>query len=98
MRFSPRCLRLVHSCVFLTSALLVSCQKQQPVQARQDNSPVQVRVVPVSARDIQRIVQSVGTLFPLDETIVSAEIEGRVTEVKADLGDNVAKGAVLVRI
>lgn len=57
-----------------------------------------VRVAPVAARDIRRVVQSVGTLFPFDETVVSAEIEGRVTEVKADLGDFVRAGAVLVRI
>jgi RND family efflux transporter MFP subunit len=76
----------------------VSCQKQQPVQARQETAPVQVRVAPVASRSIQRVVQSVGTLFPLDETVVSAEIEGRVLEVNADLGDTVPKGGVLVRI
>jgi RND family efflux transporter MFP subunit len=43
-------------------------------------------------------VQSVGTLFPFDETVVSAEIDGRVLEVTADLGDQVSKGQVLVRI
>ena len=98
MRFSPRFIGRLPVYFAVASVALVSCNKQQPVQARQDNAPVQVRVVPVAARDIQRIVQSVGTLFPLDETIVSAEIEGRVMDVKADLGDNVSKGAVLVRI
>jgi RND family efflux transporter MFP subunit len=81
------------------AALFTSgCGKEQNVQAKPDGAPVQVRVSPVSVRDVRRVVQSVGTLFPYDETIVSAEIEGRVLEVKADLGDTVAKGAVLVRI
>ena len=83
----------------IVSALFLSaCKKEQPVQAKPESAPVQVRVVPVATRQIQRVVNSVGTLFPLDETVVSAEIEGRVLEVKADLGDYVRKGDVLVRI
>jgi RND family efflux transporter MFP subunit len=77
---------------------LSSCSKQQPIQAKQDGGPVQVRVAPVASREIRRVVQSVGTLFPFDETVVSSEIEGRVTELTADLGDNVTKGQVLVRL
>lgn len=98
MRFPPPATALLPVTLAVVSAALVSCTAQQPVQARQDSAPVQVRVAKVAARDIQRIVQSVGTLFPLDETVVSAEIEGRVLDVKADLGDAVDKGAVLVRI
>jgi len=78
--------------------LTSGCVRQQPIQAKQDNAPIQVRAAQVSARDIRRVVQSVGTLFPYDETVVSAEIEGRVDEVKADLGDVVQKGALLVHI
>ncbi|MBC8165665.1 MAG: efflux RND transporter periplasmic adaptor subunit [Bryobacteraceae bacterium] len=78
--------------------LLSACTKQQPVQARQEAAAIDVKVVAVSTRDIRRVVQSIGTLFPFDETVVSAEIDGRVMDVKADLGDSVAKGAVLVRI
>lgn len=84
--------------IALSVILLSGCGKQQQVQAKPDNAPVQVRVAPVATRDVRRVVQSVGTLFPFDETVVSAEIEGRVIEVKADLGDMVPKGAVLVRI
>jgi RND family efflux transporter MFP subunit len=79
-------------------AAVSGCTKQQPVQAKQDGGPVQVQAVPVAAREVRRVVQSVGTLFPFDEGVISAEIEGRVAEVKADLGDRVNKGDVLVRI
>jgi RND family efflux transporter MFP subunit len=76
-----------------------ACSRQHPVQAKQDqNAQVQVKVAAASGREVRRIVNSVGTLFPFDETIVSAEIEGRVVEVKADLGDFVPKGGVLVRV
>lgn len=85
------------ACAFAT-IVVSGCGRQQPAQAKQEPSAVSIRAVPVNAREVQRVVQSVGTLFPYDETVVSAEIDGRVLEVRADLGDNVAKGAVLVRI
>jgi multidrug efflux pump subunit AcrA (membrane-fusion protein) len=74
-----------------------ACSREQPIQAKQE-STVQVKVAPVVARDIRRMVHSVGTLFPFDETVISSEIDGRVTEVKADLGDYVPAGAVLIRV
>jgi RND family efflux transporter, MFP subunit len=85
----------------LTVAAVVSttgCGKQQPIQAKQDSGPVTVSVSPVKTRNVQRIVESVGTLFPYDETTISAEIEGRVDQIKADLGDQVSQGQVLVHI
>src|SRR3954468_23572593 len=78
--------------------LTTGCGRQQPIQAKQDTGPVKVSVVPVSTRTVQRIVESVGTLFPFDEAIISAEIEGRVDQVKVDLGDEVAQGEILVHI
>jgi RND family efflux transporter MFP subunit len=78
--------------------VLAGCGRQKPVQAKQDSGPVQVRIAPVVARDVQRVVESVGTLFPFDETVISAEIDGRVDDVKIDLGDRVAAGQLLVHI
>src|SRR5438132_5231824 len=82
-------------------ALLLSlygCSKQQPVQAKQEPGPIAIEVAPVVVRQVQRIVESVGTLFPYDESVISAEIDGRVDQVKVDLGDRVAAGAVMVHI
>jgi RND family efflux transporter MFP subunit len=92
-----------HFFVKLTAALAVSlvgsgCTRQQPVQAKQETGPISVKAQPVTSKNVRRVVQSVGTLFPFDEGVISAEIEGRVTEVSADLGDRVNKGQVLVRI
>lgn len=80
------------------SVSISSCTKQAPVQAKQEAGPVQIKAAPVSSREVRRVVQSVGTLFPFDEGVTSAEIDGRVVEVNADLGDRVEKGQVLVRI
>ncbi len=74
------------------------CNRQPQVQAKQDSGPVPVRTAQVTVRELRRIVESVGTLFPYDETIISAEIEGRVDQVNVDLGDHVAPAQVMVHI
>jgi RND family efflux transporter MFP subunit len=83
--------------VVAACGVLGSCAKQA-THAKQDPGPVRVRVAPVVARDVQRVVESVGTLYPFDETVVSAEIEGRIDAVNVDLGDRVTPGQVLVHI
>lgn len=56
----------------------------------------QVAVVEVQAVEVPREVEAVGTLNAQDEAIVSAEVEGRVARLAADMGDRVAAGAPLV--
>jgi RND family efflux transporter MFP subunit len=82
----------------IASVSLAGCNRRPVVEAKKDNAPVRVRVAPVTSRHVTRMVESVGTLYPFDETVISAEVEGRVLEVPADLGDEVKKGQALVRI
>jgi multidrug efflux pump subunit AcrA (membrane-fusion protein) len=87
----------------LTAALsllvaLTGCNREAPVQAKQDGGPIRVRVSPVVARELQRTVESVGSLFPYEEVVISSEIEGPVVEVTADLGDRIQPDQVLVRV
>lgn len=78
--------------------LVCGCSRQQPIQAKQEPGPIQVKVAPVVMRDVQRVVESVGNLFPYDESVISAEIDGRVDQVKVDLGDHVNAGQAMVHI
>jgi RND family efflux transporter MFP subunit len=85
-------------CATLAALFLAGCGRQAPTQAKQDSGPLKVRVAPVTVKQIQRQVESVGTLFPYEEVIISSEIEGPVMEVNADLGDRVTAHQVLVRV
>lgn len=60
--------------------------------------PVSVRVARVTAQEIERRIEAVGTLLAFEEVTVSSEAEGRVTDVLADLGDRVQRGQVLATI
>src|SRR5437867_11909302 len=84
--------------VVLTVCVLAGCSKEPAVQAKQDSGPISIKATPVVAKQLQRDVESVGTLFPYEEVTISSEIDGRVVEVGADLGDSVAKSHVLVRV
>src|SRR5215475_5246144 len=59
---------------------------------------LQVRAVPVKADELQRNVESVGSLFALEEVTVSSEVDGRVDEVLVDIGDHVERGQPLVNV
>ncbi len=74
------------------------CSREQKAAEKKDGGVPQVRVTEVRTRTIQRAVESVGTLYPFDEAIISAEVDGRVEKVNADLGDLVTAGTVLVNI
>ncbi len=86
----------------LVSLLLVlagvGCNRQRALQSKQDSGPIKIRVARVVMKQLQRDVESVGTLFPYEEVTISSEIEGPVEEVGADLGDQVKQGQVLVRV
>lgn len=84
--------------IFATSLLFTSCNSKQAVVKEEKSGPIKVAAIPVHLKQIQRIVDSVGTLFPYDEAIISAEIDGRLDQVNVDLGDTVKEGQVMVHI
>jgi RND family efflux transporter MFP subunit len=55
-----------------------------------------VTVMQTQLIELRREVEVVGTLAARDEAVVSAEVEGRVARLEADMGDRVAAGAPLV--
>jgi RND family efflux transporter MFP subunit len=58
--------------------------------------PAPVHVYTVAEETSYRKVQAVGSLFPFEESILSAQVEGRVAEVLADVGDSVQDNQPLI--
>lgn len=78
---------------------MAGCSKAQPASVLGDAShPAPVRSYTVSEETARRRIQAVGSLYALEESTLSSEVEGRVDEVLADVGDNVREGQPLVRI
>ncbi len=79
--------------------LQAACSRRQPASVRGDaGNPIAVRVYPAQEEILRRRVQAVGSLYALDESTISAEVEGRVARVLADVGDVVRLGQVLVTL
>jgi RND family efflux transporter MFP subunit len=50
----------------------------------------------VAEETARRRIQAVGSLYPLEESVLSAQVEGRVAQVLADVGDTVREGQPLI--
>jgi membrane fusion protein (multidrug efflux system) len=85
-----------------TIPALAGCQKTGNAKAKAATDTVQaalaVSVAKVSQEDVPLRVNVTGTLAAWEEATVSLEAEGRLTELRVDLGDRVQKGSVLARI
>ncbi len=57
-----------------------------------------VRTIELRAEAVERVVEVSGPLAGLEEVTVSAEVDGRVAAIAADLGDAVDVGAPLLRL
>lgn len=84
----------------LTCLLLAGCSKATEAKNKgaAKSQTIQVKAIQVKRQEIERRVDTVGTLMADQEVVVSAEVEGRVTEVLVDLGDRVQKGQALLHI
>lgn len=79
--------------------LASGCSKTQGSSVLGDASrPTPVRLYTVAEETSRRRIQAVGSLYAFEESTLSSQVEGRVAEVLADVGDNVQQGQVLVRI
>lgn len=75
------------------------CGRSQPSVVQGDAAhPIPVQVHRVVEETTRRSVQAVGSLYALEESTLSAEVEGRVAQVLADIGDSVKEGQPLITL
>ncbi len=79
------------------AALAGACSKSPTTSVLGDAShPTPVHLYIVAEETARRRVQAVGSLFPLEESILSSQVEGRVANVLADVGDSVKQDQALI--
>src|SRR4030095_1129954 len=62
------------------------------------DAALQIAAAPVQSRPTKRLLKFVGTLFGNEEVTLSSQVEGQVTALHADLGDQVQADAVVLDI
>ena len=92
---------LATACVFLIPLpfllFLSSCEKadtKPPVEEKTYN----VLVKSAEKKPLRPFVEAIGTLYPNDEVTVSTEVDGILSDLKAEEGTRVAKGMLLAQI
>src|ERR1044072_3823923 len=96
-----RAQKLIAALVFSATLFSISCSKQiagKQVDAATSAKPASVRAITVEEKQVRRNVESVGSLFPYEEVIVSSEVEGKVEQVLVDVGDRIARGQPIVKV
>ncbi|MBN1614799.1 MAG: efflux RND transporter periplasmic adaptor subunit [Deltaproteobacteria bacterium] len=85
-------------CLFLVFLALqpLGCQKNEVETAKEKT--VNVRVLPVETRSFRPFVETVGSLSPDEQVIISSEVDGVLRTVRVDEGSAVARGMVLAEI
>lgn len=84
--------------LLLTVAVSVSigCKKQE--QKAVKALVVNVRVGKAESRSLRPFVESVGTLKPYEEVIVSSEVDGILQSIRVDEGSAVSRGQLIAEI
>jgi len=66
-----------------------------PAHAQQGMPPATVVTAPVIAGPVSEAITLAGTTSPIRNSLIAAEVEGRVLERRVDKGDVVPKGGIL---
>jgi membrane fusion protein, multidrug efflux system len=91
--------RLVVGLAALAGVFAAGCARSASNSVLGDaGHPTPVHVFTVAEETAQRRIQAVGSLFALEESTLSAQVEGRVAEVLADVGDSVKEGQALIQL
>ena len=88
---------------FLAIALTVTLTLSLTVNAAIDDAenptaPITVEAVVARMQPLVEEVPVTGTIHPLRQALLSAEVEGLIEELHADIGDRVEKGDLLLKL
>jgi RND family efflux transporter MFP subunit len=85
--------------VGLAAVAAGGCSKSPAASVLGDAAhPTPVHFYTVAEETARRRIQAVGSLFPLEESTLSSQVDGRVDNVLADVGDTVKEGQPLITL
>src|SRR2546423_9486033 len=96
-RDSRRGLSYLVPSLVLAAVLAGGCSKAHTTSVLGDAAhPTPVHFYTVAEETARRRIQAVGSLYAFEESTLSSQVEGRVAQVLADVGDHVKAGQALI--
>lgn len=81
----------------LLCLMLIGCGNSSG-SAIADRETVAVTVEPIATRSLKQTVSAVGTLNGFEEVTLAPKVDGRIVAIRADVGDRVTPGTVLLEL
>jgi RND family efflux transporter MFP subunit len=95
---NPVRLRLTLGLAVLTASL-AGCGKPDPATApTPELPPPQVQLAPVRAQTAPALIETTGTVRPIQRAVLAAKVMGAIEELPVTLGQSVRAGEVLIKI
>lgn len=96
-------MKYIHLTVFLGSVIMLQAcggsSESRPFQrAQRGRQAASVETITVSREDISRQIRSFGNIQAEDIVQVTPQVNNRITQIYADLGDTVSRGERLAKI
>lgn len=93
-------------CVLIPLPFLIGCDKAKnqagaqstPPRERSENRGTAVDVAVAKTGVLQETLEYIGTTLPAREVSLRAQVEGRLLNLQADVGDRVSKGQIVARL
>jgi RND family efflux transporter MFP subunit len=83
--------------IFILLTPINSGCKKKEVKAPPEKM-INIQVLPAEKRSLRPFIETIGSLNPYEEVVVSAEVDGTLKNVKVDEGSVVSKGEVIATI
>lgn len=89
-------------CFFLLLLLPVGCsrpaQQGQAEASPKQQDPLPVEVAAAETRHVEKTLSVTGSLHPDETVTVSAEVAGRIAEIRVDFGQRVRQGDIIAEL
>lgn len=84
--------------ILCATGFAFSCKKEQAVLNQRQQEPIPAEAFLVQPQSVSETVEVAGSLIPMEETKIQAEVSGRVVHLNVKEGGTVSKGVILVKL
>ena len=89
---------LAPATLLITAVLVTGCSQSKSSKESQDSHQVSVRTTVVETGSITAYLEIVGTTAPRERAKLGAKVDGTISEITVDEGDEIQKGQLLIAL